>query len=70
MNSIFDKPIPFSDYVILYFVDKFGVNWLDFYHIILVIVVGFAIGGWVLAFYSYIQYNRCLNKAQEKEDML
>ena len=63
MKSITNEPLPFSDYVILYFVDKFGVAWLDFYYIILVTLVGITIGGWVVAFYSFTKCNQSIEEA-------
>ena len=67
MKSLFAEPLPFSDYVILYFVDMFGVEWIDFYHVILVIIVGFTIGGWVVAYYAYTKCNRAILEAVEEE---
>ena len=65
MKQLFDEALPFSDYVILYFVDMFGVGWLDFYHAILVFIVGITIGGWVTAFYAYTKCNRAIIDAVE-----
>ena len=62
-----DKPLPFSDYAILYFVDKFGVAWLDFYNILLVVVTAVAIGGWVIAIYAYTKCNQAIKEAVEEE---
>ncbi|MFA6137414.1 MAG: hypothetical protein WC667_04935 [Sulfurimonas sp.] len=67
MKSVFDEPLPFSDYVIFYFVDKFGVGWLDFYYALLVIIVGITIGGWVTAFYAYTKCQRAIQEAVEDE---
>ena len=68
MKQLFDEPLPFSDYVIIYFVDMFGVNWIDFYHVILVIIVGIAIGGWVAASYMYTTCNRSIHEAVEENN--
>ncbi len=66
MKSVFNEPIPFSDYVILYFVDLFGVAWLDFYYLILLLLVCITIGGWVTAFYIKTKCIQSINEAREK----
>jgi len=68
MKSLFNEPLPFSDYVIVYFVEKFGVEWVDFYHIILVIITGFSIGGWVLAFYLKTKCQNDIHEALKDKD--
>lgn len=67
MKSLFNEPLPFSDYVILYFVNMFGVEWIDFYYIILLIIAGITIGGWVVAFYAYTKCNQAINDAVKEE---
>ena len=67
MQSVFNEPLPFSDYVILYFVDLFGVDWVDFYYILLVIIVGITIGGWVTAFYIYTKCNHAIYEATQEK---
>ncbi len=68
MKQLLNEPLPFSDYVILYFVDLFGVQWLDFYYVLLVVIVGVTIGGWVTAFYAYTKCQQAINEAiQEKQ---
>lgn len=67
MENLIDTALPFSDFVILYFVDKFGVAWLDFYNILLLIITAVAIGGWVIAFYAYTKCNQSIQEAVEQE---
>jgi hypothetical protein len=67
MKSLFEEPLPFSDYVILYFVDMFGVDWMNFYYILLVIIFGITIGGWVTAFYIYTKCNHEIYKATQEK---
>ena len=67
MKQLFEEELPFSDYVILYFVDLFGVYWVDFYHVILMILFGLFIGGWVIAIYAYTKCNRAIADAVEEE---
>lgn len=66
MKSLFTEPLPFSDYVILYMVDLLGVAWVDFYYILLIIIVAFTIGGWVLAFYTNTKCKRDIIEAVEE----
>jgi hypothetical protein len=61
------EAIPFSDYVIFYFVDMFGVGWLEFYHVILMAVFALAIGGWVIGLRMYFNCNRDIKIALEEE---
>ncbi len=68
MKSLFAEPLPFSDYVILYFVDMFGVEWIDFYHGVLVLIVAFTIGGWVTAFYTYTKCKQSVYEATEENN--
>jgi len=67
MEDIFKETPPFSDYVILYFVDMFGVAWLEFYHFLLVLVIAITIGGWVVAFYIKTKCQRDIQEAIEEE---
>ena len=69
MKQLFDEPLPFSDYVILYFVDMFGLDWLDFYYVILVGLTMITIGGWVVAFYAYSKCNQAIYEAVEDVDV-
>ncbi len=70
MKSLFDEPLPFSDYMILQLVNLLGVEWLDFYYLIYFLLVCFAIGGWVVAFYTktkcYQNIQRALDEEQNK----
>ena len=68
MKQLFDEPLPFSDYVILYFVDMFGVYWFDFYHVILVVIGAITIGGWIIAFYAYTKCNHAIHEAVEENE--
>ncbi len=67
MEEIFKNAPPFSDYVILYFVDRFGLDWLEFYHAILVTIVAITIGGWIAAFYAHTKCQRDITDAVEEE---
>lgn len=68
MEDIFKNAPPFSDYVILYFVNRFGLDWLEFYHAILVTIGAFAIGGWVIAFYATTKCQRSIQEAIEETE--
>ncbi|EHP28795.1 hypothetical protein SMGD1_0268 [Sulfurimonas gotlandica GD1] len=67
MELIRTGVLPFSDYVIFYFVDMFGVEWLAFYHYILVAIFALAIAGWVFAIRMYFNCDRDIKIALEKE---
>ena len=69
MKPITAEPLPFSDYVILYFVDMFGVQWLDFYYVLLVVIVGITIGGWITAFYAYSKCQQAINEAIKEKQL-
>lgn len=67
MNITRTEPLPFSDYVIFYFVDIFGVELLDFYYTILFMFVAFAIAGWVFAMRMFFNCKRDIKAAVEEE---
>jgi len=67
MKQILEQQLPFSDFVILYFVDMFGVAWIDFYDVLLKVIVGLAIGGWIVAIYTYTKCNQAIVDAVEEE---
>ena len=67
MEDIFKEAPPFSDYVILYFVDMFGLAWLEFYHFLLVVIVAITIGGWVMAFYAHTKCQQAIKEAVEEK---
>ena len=68
MKSVINnEPLPFSDYAIIYFVDLFGVSWLNFYYLILLSLVAITIGGWVTAFYIRTKCLQAIHEAREEE---
>ena len=66
-SPFFDEPLPFSDYFILQLVNMFGVEWLDFYYLIMFLLVSFAVGGWVVAFYIKYKWDREIQEREEQE---
>ena len=66
-SQFFDEPLPFSDYVILQLVNILGVEWLDFYYLVYALLVGFAIGGWVVAFYIKYKWDREIQEREEQQ---
>lgn len=58
--------LPFSDYVLFYLVDLFGVGILDFYYYILVGIAIFAVSGWIWGIYVYFNYERHISESVKK----
>ena len=66
-SQFFNEPLPFSDYVILQLVNILGVEWLDFYYLIWFLLVSFAVGGWVLAFYIKYKWDKEIELREEQK---
>lgn len=66
-SQFFNEPLPFSDYFILELVNILGVEWLDFYYIVFYLLVSFALGGWVVAFYIKYKWDQEIRQKEESE---